>query len=877
MIPFRNLLRLFIRNVGRSRLRFTLTLLGVVLGTSLFVSVTSINEAVREVLDSDVRSLSAGAPLNITSRSGFFYEDVLERARAVAGVERASGTLESKIQYVRNDGSVEPITVLGIDLLAASAMKHLQFSKESRIDDPLVFLNQPDSIVLNREFAARNSWKLDSKVRFRTVAGMRTFTVRGLVDPVGIARAFGGKFALMDIDGARRMFDAPDRLNRVDLYLKPERRDDASVNAIRAEVQSALGSGYIAERPEVQSEQLGQLVRGIQALQSLISVMGLLVGGVIVFITIRMSVIEQRKSLALFRCIGATRSQIFSLVLIEAIAIGILGSLIGIVLSPALTESFLGSMLDALETGASVRPEGVVVSLTLARAAIGLGVGVFVSCLAAFAPARRAARIQPLEGLTENSEPSVSSGPGRASDFRGTLAIGGLLLGFSLVSARFAWSVASKPVNYVTRLGLIVGPALICVYLTFAIVGWLDRKRFFARSVPLGMGLKNILAARGKLASTVVLLAIGIGFMMLVNGISESFETSATEWAEERYRADFTVVSTLQAFSGAKNPFSASIGRSLLATDGVRKFDATREGLFSRSIHYLYRGKKIRLLAIDHPPPFAELQYQYRDLTGEKRPIGPEFFGGREQILISENFRARNRDIDVGSELVLDTPKGSISFRVAGIFREYSTSAGAFLMAREVYERLWKDPTIDEIQLFADPHLDPSGKRALEGRLQARIGIDSSLQVWSNDLILRESKTVLNRSFRFSRAIEKVTLLIILFGLTNTFLAHALGRTREIGLLRAIGATSLQIWAMVLGEAFVLSGLVGTGATMIGSVGAYTFLTYTVGPLFGWVVDYRFRPVTIAAIILTAIAVSLLASLYPTRRILRSSVVGSLR
>ena len=192
--------------VRKHALRTMLTVAGIALGVAVFVAMNSANASVLRAFSQTIDQIAGRAELQVTSGETGFAEDVLDRVQSVPSVRVAVPVIEAVADpHIRGEGS---LLILGVDLIGDRNLRDydLESGDDAVIDDPLVFLAQPDSIMLSRAFADKNHIAAGDRLTLGTAEGDRTFIVRGVMKVGGLASAFGGNLAVMDIYAAQKMF-----------------------------------------------------------------------------------------------------------------------------------------------------------------------------------------------------------------------------------------------------------------------------------------------------------------------------------------------------------------------------------------------------------------------------------------------------------------------------------------------------------------------------------------------------------------------------------------------------------------------------------------------------------------------------------------------
>ena len=232
--------------------RSLLTVIGIVLGVAVFVAMHTANQAVFFAFERTVDRIAGAAQLQVTAGEAGFPEEVLERVQAIPEVQVAVPVIEAPAG-TRLSGQGN-ILILGVDMTGDRSLREydLESGDEAVIDDPLVFLAQPDSIIITNEFSERNNLDVGDRLTLSTMVGDKPFTVRGIMRSGGLTSAFGGNLAIMDIYAAQQVFGRGRRFDRIDLKL----RDGVAVDAGQASIRKVLGVGFDVEPPASRGQQL---------------------------------------------------------------------------------------------------------------------------------------------------------------------------------------------------------------------------------------------------------------------------------------------------------------------------------------------------------------------------------------------------------------------------------------------------------------------------------------------------------------------------------------------------------------------------------------------------------------------------------------------
>jgi putative ABC transport system permease protein len=202
-------------------LRTALTVGGIVLGVAVFVAMHTANRSVLVAFSQTIDRIAGRTELQITAGEAGFPEDVLEAVQTTPGVRVAVPVIEAVVES--NLPGQGTLLVLAVDMTGDRSLREydLESGDDAIVDDPLVFLAQPDSLIVSKELADRHGLGVGSPLPLRTAGGTRAFTVRGIMKPSGLATAFGGSLAIMDVYAAQMMFGRGRTFDRIDLALQP--------------------------------------------------------------------------------------------------------------------------------------------------------------------------------------------------------------------------------------------------------------------------------------------------------------------------------------------------------------------------------------------------------------------------------------------------------------------------------------------------------------------------------------------------------------------------------------------------------------------------------------------------------------------------------
>jgi len=287
-------------------LRTLLTTAGIVIGVAVFVGMHTANESVLVAFSETIDRIAGKAELEITAGETGFPEDVLARVQSAARIRLAVPVIEAVVDSgFRGQGS---LLVLGVDLTGDRSLRSydLESGDDAIIDDPLVFLAQPDSIIVSKNFADRNHLVSGQRLALGTIEGDKPFTIRGVMKPSGLTSAFGGNLAIMDIYAAQKMFGRGRTFDRIDAALAA----GTTIPEAQRELSALLGPGFQIEPPSGRGRQFESMLAAYSIMVNISSAFALFIGMFIIYNSFAIAVTQRRSEIGILRALGATRRQI---------------------------------------------------------------------------------------------------------------------------------------------------------------------------------------------------------------------------------------------------------------------------------------------------------------------------------------------------------------------------------------------------------------------------------------------------------------------------------------------------------------------------------------------------------------------------------------
>ncbi|HEX7192668.1 MAG TPA: FtsX-like permease family protein [Thermoanaerobaculia bacterium] len=824
-----------------------LTVLGIAVGVAVVVAIQLANQSALRAFRESVDAVAGRSNYQIVPEAGALNEELLLKLQPFwnDGVRFAPVIDVEGVE----EATQQPIRMLAVDLLSDL---HFRDYRYARIQGTaLQSFFQPDAVIVPAPFAREHHLAVGSPLTLSILGIKRTMAVRGILEARGPATAFNGAIVVCDIATAQKAFGMPGRLSRIDLLLP----DDA----IAKRIARVLPPSTRIERPSRRNERVENMLRAFRVNLFALAGVALLVGMFLVYNTVLISILRRRRDVGILKTLGAAPRQIFGAFLFEGLLFGAIGSVLGIVLGNILAEgilSLIGRTVNALYV--TSRPEAI--SLTPGVIAMGVGVGVVLSLLSAIAPSIEAASIRPISmirGLSGAVAASPPRGGGTAAaplsfviaalatkipPFRG-IAVAGYLsvlfvvAGFSMLAPAIVRGIAAIAAPPFRRL--------------FGIVGQL--------------AARSLNASLRRTAIATAALALATGMMVAVALMVGSFRATVNTWIDQTVRSDLW----LRPAKGLTNADVALFPPRIL--DDLRKVDfvAAADPVHGRDI--IYRDAYVTIGCGD-----TRVAADFGNIPMVTPRNGkPALF---EMIRIHGVFVSESFSIKfgkgVGDSLTLPTAHGPRTYKICGIYRDYSNDRGVVFMNRPDYIAAYDDDRINTVVIYLKPNID---REVARRRLEALFGPKYGAFTVTNAAIRREVMNIFDQTFLITYALLGVAIVVAVLGIINTLSALILERTRELALLRIAGMSLRELRTMLLLE----SALLGIAATLTGVVMGYALSWILINVInkqsFGWTIAFHTPTALIAMSLAITFAASVLAGLVPARLASRIHLASAIK
>jgi putative ABC transport system permease protein len=842
-------IRFALKSLAGRKLRTVLTALAIVLGVAMMSGAYVLTDTIDKAFDTIFVDSYAGTDAVVTGKDpgfGFegesaqappFPEQTLEQVRAVDGVEVAAGSVtDFQTKLLRPDGEAidtggAPSFAFGIE----TAPEYDRFNPLNLVEGR--WPSGGDEVAVDEGVADDEELKLGDRIGVAALGPAQEFEIVGIAKYGDLSSIGGATFAIFDVPTAQKLLDKEGQLDSIQTAAAEGTTPEQLTQRLQAELGSDVTVRTGVEQADEESSEIATFTTIIRYFLLSFAGIALFVGAFVIFNTLSITVAQRMREFATLRTLGASRRQVLRSVILEALVIGLGASIVGLFsglgLAVGLNALFKALNLDLPQTQTVFATRTIVVSLL---------VGTLVTLVAGLFPAIRATKVPPIAAVREGA----TMPRGRFARFTPYIAavivaLAVLALGYGTladdigVGDRFA-------LLGIGVLSLFIGVAMLSSRLVRPLVRLvgIPARRVGGAAGKLAEG--NAQRNPGRTAATAAALMIGIALVTFVAVLANGLRVSNSDAIERQIQADLIVTS-----QDGYSEFPAAVGDAVEGAEGVETVSNVRQDIAEIA------GDGANLTGLD-----ARIDDVY-DLRWEEGSDAVLAQLGSDGALLPNNV-AEDKDLAVGDTLTVhSTDNRTKDFVVRGIYEgsPFYPLLGTASISEQAFDNLYDRPRnrFTLLNVAGEPEAaKPAVESALEGfpdtRLQTR-------QEW----IDKEDEEI-QQFLLLLYVLLALSVIISLFGMVNTLALSVFERTRELGMLRAVGMTRRQTRRMIRHES-VITALIGAALGLPLGIFLAALVTRALGQY-----DIRFELPVGQLIVLVVVAVfaGLLAAITPARR-----------
>ena len=761
-----------IKGLLAHKLRLALTALAIVLGVTFisgtFVLTDTLHNTFTELfgniyskIDFQVRGVAQlGSGGNAVRNE--LPDSLLATVRGVPGVAAADGQVTGYAQFISREGKA--IQTGGAPTLAVSFNPDPQFSSLHLIAGGPPTTSQ--DVVMDAGTAQKYDFSVGQQVRVLTAGPTQTFTITGIAEFGTANNLAGATLAAFTLPTAQAIAQEVGQLDDINVVTAP----GADKSAVQQAIAKVLPPGVeVVTGQTVVNESTNSVNQALSFFSTALLVfafISLFVGGFTIFNTFSIIVGQRTRELALLRIVGANRRQVFRSVLGEAALTGLVSSVIGLALG---VLAALG--LEALLRGFGITlPPGSLV-FEPRTAIVGLLVGVGVTVVAALGPARRAVRIPPVAALDDRRSGPTASLRRRFIGGTALALVGVIMLAIGL----------AKPAIALVGLGAVaifLGAATLAPAIARPLSSVIGRPLARVLGEPGKLGRENSMRSPRRTAQTASALMVGLALVAAISVFGASVSRSATSSADQAISADLIVTPT---GSGELSNSAASLAS---AVPGVTATTTFYSGQFE------FQNTLSKLIAVSTNNLASTVILRMTSGTSAALAQGE---------LLIDSTTAQNKHLAVGDTVPARFAlTGPATLRIGGIFQA-NALIGSYLVSSAFFMSHYPAQPPGGLLLRTN------GSTAVDNAVTNALAPFPNVQVQTRAQYDQAQVSAINQILGLVYALLALAVLVALIGIVNTLMLSVFERTREIGLLRAVGMRRRQVRTMIRSEAVILA------------------------------------------------------------------------
>jgi putative ABC transport system permease protein len=844
-----------LRSLWGRKLRTSLTVLAVVLGVATVSGTYVLTDAISGAFDTIFREVYRSTDAAITGKTAFavdeqqgvlppsFAESLLARVRALPGVAAAVGGVAGQAQLIGADGKV----------IQYGGAPNLGFSLDaSQPRFNSLTLEQgswpgPDEVVVDAATARKAGIAIGDRIGVQAEGRVEQLRVSGIVTFGAIETIGGATLAGFDLRTAQRLFRKQGKLDQIRVAAKPGVSEQELLRQIRSILPPGAQVRSGAAQARSDAEETNRFLDFLQSFLLAFAGIALFVGAFVIANALSITVAQRTRELATLRTLGASRGQVLTSVLVEAGLMGALAAVAGLFLGLALARG-LFALFETVgftlpRSSLALQPRTVLVCLL---------VGPLVTLAAGLRPALRATRVPPIAAVREGS----LLAPGRLERLRAPAAALLAMGGFAVIAyGLFAGHLATTSILLVLGGGALLvflGVALLSPQLVPPLARLLGEPGARLGGAPGLLARENARRNPQRTGATAAALMVGLALVTLVAMLAEGVRSTFRASVDRLFIADYAVT--------AQNNFSPipiAVSTPLRTLPGVQAVVGIRTG-------------QARILGSTRPLTAVDGRAS-RVLRLDWRQGSPRLLDrlGRDAALVTSSF-AEDHGLRLGSRLEILVPSGKRrAFRVRGIWKPPAGGSplGPVTIAAPVFDSLFPQPRNALVLVRLRGGASPAGQR----RLERALADFPNAKVADREQFKANQVGALDAVLNVLYVLLALSVVVSLLGIVNTLVLSVFERTRELGMLRAVGMTRRQVRRMIRYEG-VITALIGACVGMAVGIALAVLVSARVD-----FIEVAWPLSSLLLFLVGAVVVGFLAALLPARRAARLSILEALQ
>ena len=827
------------------KLRTALTALAIVLGVAMISGTYVLTDSIDSAFDQIFTDVREGSDVVITGKSAFdlsegsgvteptLDESLLDEVRGLEGVAEAEGSVDSdSTSLIGKDGKA----------IVYGGAPNLGFAipEGDSTFNPLRLVEGawpgPDEVVIDSGVADKEDFAIGDAIGVQVEGPVSRLRISGIVEFGSNLSIGGATLAGFDLPTAQRLFEKEGRLDEIAVAGEP----GVSTPALLGEIRPILPPGAQAvsglQQAEEDASETNEFITFLQGFLLAFGGIALFVGSFVIANSLSITIAQRMREFATLRTIGASRRQVLTSVILESLVVGVIASVIGLFLG-LLLASGLFWLFDAVgftlpNTGLLFQTRTVIVALLA---------GILVTVLASLRPAVRATRVPPIAAVREGATIPET----RYARLRGAGALLTVVAGFAaLLYGLFGPDLGTTQILIWMGVGallIFMGVALFSSRLVRPLAGLLGWPATRIGGTAGSLARDNSQRNPQRTASTASALMIGLALVTLVATLAAGIVNSFRDAVNDLFTGDYAIT--------AQNNFSPipiAAAEAAAEAPGVTAVGSVRTG-------------EVRV--------FDETEFATAVDPGMRQVISMDWVQGSQAVFdtlgddgaFTDDGYAEDHDLRLGSPVRVTFPSGEIrTFRIRGIFDP--PSGGSPFGVVTISAAAWDAEVPRPKNLYSFAKMTGGATDANQAVLDDALAEFPNAKAQDREQFIDNQIAGLSSILNILYVLLALSIVVSLFGIVNTLVLTVFERTREIGMLRAIGMTRRQVRRMIRHESVITSLIGATIGIVLGIVLAALLIARVE------FIEFTFPTTQVIVFAVAAVLVGILAAIFPARR-----------
>jgi len=842
-------------------MRFALTTFSIVIGVAFVSGSSVLTDTLSKTFDNLFKDILSDVDVSVRKATDEAFDDMMMQmpdpfsdealavVQGVEGVAQAEGAVQGMGTYVTPEGEQIVFEMAPALVMAWHEIPELAVFEILEGVSP----TENGQVVIDSGTAEDYDLEIGETLGVAAKLALEDFEIVGIAESPGQGAMMGAKFAFLSRQEAQRMLEVDGQFHQISVV----KTDDVTREELRDRIQADLGSEYEVltgdQATEEMTEQLGQGLGYFKSFLLVFALIALFVGTFLIVNTFSIVVAQRSRELALLRAIGASRRQVRLSVVAESALVGLLAGFLGLfggIVVAGLLRGLIGIIGIDLPSGSNV--------IALRTVILSFVVGIGVTVVSAVMPALKASRVSPIAALRGEGFTARHSSGRRVVTGVFIILFGLVLLFLGLFADTF------NPLVFIGfgAAGLFVGISVLGPFVVRPVITAISRPAMSRAGVPGTLGVENAQRNPRRTASTAAALMIGLGLSLFVLVFGDSFKASASKAIDETFAGDFMLQRGSDT-GGPPLPFSPHLAEEVQKVEGVYAAVGLRgqpnmAGIGGPWVYEEEHSKAVVGVS------FADVEkgINFKVLEGEVSEDNPG--------LLVHDAEAEEFGWLLGDTVKMQFPTAERELQIKAIYEDSRALAGAkYVMTSEIFDEVFPNGQ----DMFAFVILDDGVDiEVVRERIEQAAESYPGIRVQDQNEIKEDQRDQIDQLLGLILVLLVLAVFISALGIVNTLALSIFERTREIGLLRAVGMTGFQLRRMITWES-VLVSLLGA---MLGALSGI-FLAWAVMQALAEEGFSEFSIPVVSTVIFFVLSAVLgvLAAVFPARRAAKVDVLSA--